>query len=122
PDDAQVCIWLASSEYRLLLFRPHCTRFRELNACLILVATVLRTPREALEFIDQYHCFIPPDQEQRENMNLKNKLVVTVAILAVMAVAFAPSAYAQTITTRTDQASYTPGGAGTQYITVLNNR
>src|SRR2546428_491971 len=71
--------------------------------------------------IDQYHCFIPPDQAQRENMNLKDRLAVTVAILAVMAVAFAPSAYAQTTTTRTDQASYTPGGTGTLYITVVNN-
>jgi hypothetical protein len=53
-------------------------------------------------------------------MNLKNKLVVTVAILAVIAVAFAPSAHAQTIATRTDQASYTPGGTGTLYITVVN--
>ena len=80
-----------------------------------------RTNHETFEFHDQYHCFIPLDQAQSENMNLKNKLAVTVAILAVMAVAFAPSAHAQTITTRTDQASYTPGGTGTLYITVVNN-
>src|SRR5207245_10087511 len=61
------------------------------------------------------------DQARSENMNLKNKLVVSVAILAVMLVAFAPSAHAQTTTTRTDQASYTPGGTGTLYITVVNN-
>jgi len=54
-------------------------------------------------------------------MNLKNKLVVIVAILAVIGAAFAPSAHAQTTTTRTDQASYTPGGTGTLYITVVNN-
>jgi len=62
----------------------------------------------------------PSTKHKAKNMNLKNKLVVTVAILAVMAVAFAPSAHAQTITTRTDQASYTPGGTGTLYITVVN--
>lgn len=53
-------------------------------------------------------------------MNLKNKLAVTATILAVMAVVIAQPAHAQAITTRTDQASYTPGGAGTFYITVVN--
>src|SRR5437879_12211705 len=62
----------------------------------------------------------PSTKHKAKNMNLKNKLVVTVAILAVMAVAFAPSAHAQTITTMTDQASYPPGGTGTLYITVVN--
>jgi len=62
----------------------------------------------------------PSTKHKAKNMNLKNKFLVTVAILAVMAVAFAPSAHAQTITTRTDQASYTPGGTGTLYITVVN--
>src|SRR2546430_13653480 len=63
----------------------------------------------------------PSTKHKAKNMNLKDKLAVTVAIVAVMAVAFAPSAYAQTTTTRTDQASYTPGGTGTLYITVVNN-
>src|SRR3989442_14153403 len=53
-------------------------------------------------------------------MNLKNKLAVPATILAVMAVVLAPPPLAQAITTRTDQASYTPGGAGTFYITVVN--
>src|SRR5207245_8706680 len=53
-------------------------------------------------------------------MNLKNKLAVTATILAVMAVVIAQPAHAQAITTRTDQASYTPGGAGTFYLTVVN--
>ena len=53
-------------------------------------------------------------------MNLKNKLAVTATILTVMAVVIAQPAHAQAITTRTDQASYTPGGAGTFYITVVN--
>ena len=53
-------------------------------------------------------------------MNLKNKLAVTATILAVLAVAIAQPAHAQSITTRTDQASYTPGGTGTLYITIVN--
>ncbi|HZD13320.1 MAG TPA: hypothetical protein VE177_07370, partial [Candidatus Binatus sp.] len=51
---------------------------------------------------------------------MKNKLAVVAAILAVFAVAIAQPAHAQSITTRTDQASYTPGGSGTLYITVVN--
>src|SRR5438309_8954283 len=62
----------------------------------------------------------PSTKHKAKNMNLKNKLVVTVAILAVIAVAFAPSAPAQAITTRADQASYTPGGTATLSITVVN--
>ena len=53
-------------------------------------------------------------------MNLKSKLAVTATILTVMAVVIAQPGHAQAITTRTDQASYTPGGAGTFYITVVN--
>src|SRR2546426_12845632 len=70
--------------------------------------------------IDQYHCFIPPNQAQRENMNLKDKLAVTVAIVAVMAVAFAPSAYAPNTTTKNQPTSYTPSGTRKPYITVVN--
>ncbi len=43
------------------------------------------------------------------------------AIIAVMTVVFAPPAQAQVITSRTDQASYTPGGSGTLYITIVND-
>src|SRR2546428_14139996 len=76
-------------------------------------------PMRTSSSIDQYHCFIPPNQAQRENMNLKDKLAVTVAIVAVMAVAFAPSAYAQNPPTNTDPATHTPSGPTTRDITVV---
>ncbi len=52
---------------------------------------------------------------------MKNKLMVIAALVAVIAVATAPSAHAQQITTLTDQASYTPSGTGTVTITIVNN-
>ena len=54
-------------------------------------------------------------------MSLRNRLTVAVVMIAVIAVAWAPSAQAQIITTRTDQASYSPGGSGTLAITVVND-
>ncbi len=54
-------------------------------------------------------------------MNVKRKLSMAIAITAIIALAIAPPAHAQTVTTRTDQASYTPGGSGTLFITIVNN-
>lgn len=54
-------------------------------------------------------------------MNLKKKVMLIAALIAVIAVATAPSARAQQISTLTDQAAYSPGGTGTLTITIVNN-
>ena len=54
-------------------------------------------------------------------MSLRNRLALIAVMIAVLAVAFAPSVQAQVITTRTDQASYSPSGSGTLFITIVND-
>src|SRR5215831_18563548 len=48
------------------------------------------------------------------------KSATAVAFLAIFAVIIAQPAHAQSVTSRTDQAAYSPGGTGTLYVTIVN--
>ena len=51
-------------------------------------------------------------------MKIRNSAIIAAALIAVLA--FATPVHAQTVSTRTDRASYVPGDSGTLFVTIVN--